>query len=295
MNIRLLRVFVAVCREMSITKAGKALHLTQPAVSNAIAELEAYLGYKLFERRDRRLYITEAGQLLLERAAHFLAGYDELEQAARALGAKAPVRIGSTITLATNLLPGVIRAVEARFPGRQLLVTVHNAAAIQRLLAENRLDMAFLEGVFAQPRYVRHPLPPYALAVVCHPGYPLAAQAKISVPALAGEKLLLREKGSAIRDTFDSALLLRHQSARPMWESANSQVLLEAALAGIGVAVLPAFLVRDAVETGALAALRVEGLSLDCPNQIVIHESKPLDEVMQGVIDTAMEIAAGQG
>ena len=101
----------------------------------------------------------------------------------------------------------------------------------------------------------------YRLAVVCAPGYRPAGEA-LTLRELCADRLLLRQKGSAIRDTFDSAVLLSGLEPRPVWTSINSTALIEAAKAGLGITILPDLLVQSALEAGSLVELRVRDLSL---------------------------------
>lgn len=115
--------------------------------------------------------------------------------------------------------------------------------------------------------------PPWPLSP---PRYPLAARGPLSLDDLLTAELLLREPGSAIRDAFDSALLLRGRCAEPAWTSVNSPALAAAAREGLGVAVLPACLTEADVAAGRLVRLEVEGLTLRNQSQLVVHRDKTI-------------------
>lgn len=107
------------------------------------------------------------------------------------------------------------------------------------------------------------------------PSHPLATRSPLSLDDLLTAELLLREPGSAIRDAFDSALLLRGRCAEPAWTSVNFPALA-AAREGLGVAVLPACLTEADVAAGRLVRLEVEGLTLRNQNQLVVHRDKTI-------------------
>ena len=243
MNLRHLHIFQTVCEENSVTKAAERLFMTQPAVSHAISELEEELNVTLFDRISRRLYLTQAGRILLEKTQVFLEMYDDLEACVKNLESNAPLRIGSTITLANYILPGAMNHFEAAYGYPPAHVFVDNAREIEAKLCAHELDLALLEGVPRGEQLVTIPLESFQLSIVCSPAHPLAGKT-IALDALLKERLLLREPGSAVRDTFDSALVLHGAAAVPLWTSANSQALVQAASHNLGLAVLPDIVVR---------------------------------------------------
>ena len=146
MNIRHLRIMKAVSEEASMSRAAEKLYMSQPGISHAIAELEAEVGAPLFDRICRRIQLNEAGKLFLDKAVRLLELYDELEQGAPELARRAPVRLGSSITIANFQLPAIIRTLERKCPATPFHVTVDNALVLQERLLSNELDAALVEG-----------------------------------------------------------------------------------------------------------------------------------------------------
>lgn len=287
MTIRHLRVFQAVCAAGSVTGAAEALYMTQPAVSRAVRELEEETGLRLFDRLSHRLCLTQAGALYLEKVGRLLALYGELEEGAAAFERRAPLRLGSSITIANDALPSLLRQFAARCPDTPVQVTVERAAEVIRLLEAGGVDMAFVEGPAEGP-FRRFVFSHYELLTVCAPDHPCAG-ASLPLERLAGEAWLLREKGSAVRETFDSALVLRELSVKPAWTSVNSQALVQAAMAGLGLAILPDRLVAEYLRSGALAQVRVEGCTLRNDNALLVHRDKDLTEPMAILRDLALQ------
>lgn len=281
MNTRHLKIFLAVCDCMSITKAAKQLYITQPAVSQAITELEREMGFPLFDRISRRIYLTESGKLFYKKTVAVIDLLNDLENSASEILQKTPLRIGSSITLASYLLPCAIRLLETNCPQTPIRVTVDNAKTIESLLLKNEIDLALVEGVISENNYSKLSLPDYHLTIVCSPSHPFASLSEITIPHLVRQKLLLREKGSAIRDTFDSILFLENQAAKPAWESVNSQSLLEASKQGLGIAVLPAKAAESSIQEGSLIPLQIKGLTLNCPNQLLYHRNRILPDAAE--------------
>ena len=276
MNLRQLEVFRAVCEQGGFTRAAQSLYMTQPAVSHVIAELEKEAGCPLFDRISRRIYLTEAGRIFLEKARQILELHEELSAGFPALTGQAPLRIGSGITIANFHLPTILRRCRRLDGFPSVRVTVDQAGRIEEALLNSELDVALIEGVVRHPHLIRQPFSSYDTAAFCAPSHPLATRSPLSLDDLLTAELLLREPGSAIRDAFDSALLLRDRCAEPAWTSVNSPALAAAAREGLGVAVLPACLTEADVAAGRLVRLEVEGLTLRNQNQLVVHRYKTI-------------------
>ena len=276
MNLRQLEVFRAVCEQGGFTRAAQSLYMTQPAVSHVIAELEKEAGCPLFDRISRRIYLTEAGRIFLEKARQILELHEELSAGFPALTGQAPLRIGSGITIANFHLPTILRRCRRLDGFPSVRVTVDQAGRIEEALLNSELDVALIEGVVRHPHLIRQPFSSYDMAAFCDPSHPLATRSPLSLDDLLTAELLLREPGSAIRDAFDSALLLRDRCAEPAWTSVNSPALAAAAREGLGVAVLPACLTEADVAAGRLVRLEVEGLTLRNQNQLVVHRDKTI-------------------
>lgn len=291
MNIRQLTIFQKVCQERQFTRAADKLYMTQPAVSRAVRELEEELGYPLFERMGRKIYLTGAGQTFLDKVDRLLDAYDQLITPGMAEEERSPIRVGSSITIANFRLPAILKRFEKLCPQVPVRVTVERAASIEQRLLENTIDLAMMEGVVRHPELQKTPLSVYPIAVVCAAGYSLSRTGgPISLDTLLAQKLLLREPGSAVRESLDSALTLRHAVAQPYWVSVNSQALIQAAAEGLGVAVLPRILVEDWLDKGRLCEIQVEGLQLENTNYLVIHPEKHLTGPMKQLIHLMIEM-----
>ena len=256
-----MQILRAVARTGSFTKAAEHLYLTQSAVSHAVKELEEEAGTLLFERLKKCVRITESGRMLLEESLPLLSSFQALEGRLGRLECQAPIRIVSSITIASFWLPRLLRRFSSACPQTPVEVEVVSAGEAMAILREGGADLALVEGAVPLGAFRCVPFASYRLAVVCAPGYRPAGEA-LTLRELCADRLLLRQKGSAIRDTFDSAVLLSGLEPRPVWTSINSTALIEAAKAGLGITILPDLLVQSALEAGSLVELRVRDLSL---------------------------------
>lgn len=284
MNIRQLSIFCTVCEEMNFTKAAHKLYMTQPAVSHAIHELEEEIGYPLFDRLSRKIYLTQAGTAFLEKSTRILELYDDLSLKDRHLSQQALLRLGCSITIANTLLPQMLDALKEKCPQTPVKVEINNAEKIEEKLMKNKIDIALMEGAIHQKLLEKHPFTSFELKAFCSPSHPFALRKSISIEEFTKEKLLLREKGSAVRDTLDGALLLHNITADPAWTSVNSQALIQGVKQNQGVSLLPAVLIQEEIENNTLVTVEVEGLTLQNNAYIVYHKDKYLNEAMKALI-----------
>lgn len=291
MKIRHLRIFKAVCEEESITKASEKLFISQPAVSTAITELEHYLGVRLFDRISRKVQLNETGKLFLEKAAKLLALYDDLEMNAKKLEEDATLKIGSSITIANFVLPQVMADFEKACRSTPTRVRVENARSIEKMVSENKVDIGLVEGVVYNKELTNIPFSSSELVIFCSPQHKFANEKLIEVDELKAEKFLLREEGSAIRDVFDSAVLLHNMRVEPVWTSVNSPALIKAVKEDLGISVLPRQKIDEELSSGELIEINVNDLELVSVNHIVFSEGKYQSKSFQ----TLVEIILGKG
>lgn len=290
MTIKQLYIFKVVCEEGSVTKAANRLYLTQPAVSHVINELEVNMGVLLFDRLSKKIFLNETGKLFLEKAVRILDLYDDLEKGGCPLEKHAVLRIGSSITIANYWLPAILKRFEAVCGDTPITVDVNSAKIITDKLLNNEFDIAFIEGPIAPKQLTAIPFSSYQLLAVCSPSHPISSSAEISVTDLAAEKLLLREKGSAVRDVLDSVFLLHGISIEPTYTSVNSGALLQAARHNLGITILPDILIQQEVANGEVTAIPIKNITLANRNHLVFHKDKFKTEPIKILIDSVLMI-----
>lgn len=287
MTLRHIKIFAAVCDCKSATKAAQKLGMAQPAVSLAVRELERYYGVRLFDRISHRLYLTDEGKELLSYARRILSLFDEMENDVRNRDSLGIVRIGSSITVGTCLMPEYVARFRAACPGAGVRVTVDNSAAVEKMVLENRLDFAVIEGLVHSDRIVGRRLLKDELVLVCGAGSEFAGRAELVPEELPGLPFLLREKGSGTRELFESALLTRGLTVEPEWESISTEAIVGAVSRGLGVSVLPLRLVERALAEKSLVRIRVRGLSFQRYFSLILHKDKRLSRTALAFLKAA--------
>ena len=173
MTLRHMRIFAEVYRTRNVTHAAQNLHMTQPAVTRAIQELEQHYGVRLFERLYRHLSPTEAAQRLYAQAVYLLDTFDHMEAAMRDWDSLGVVRVGATVTLGSTILPVLARRFAALYPGIELQAKVANGSVLADALCENQLDLALLENSVSVPDLHTEPIGTDCLCAVLAPAHPL--------------------------------------------------------------------------------------------------------------------------
>lgn len=288
MNLRQLKIYVSVCNYGSFTATAKALYMTQPAISHVIHDLEQEIGTALLERTPKNISLTPAGLILFEKATHLLSVYDDLEKEISNLNELAPLRIGSCITVAHTFLIQLIESMKKIYPDLTIPVTIASASIILEKLEKNEIDIAFIEGAFPQDKFYSIQLDSYKIIPVCSPTF--IQSNDLSLQELIKQPLLLREKGSAIRDVFDSELFLHNIEAQPLWTSSNSNVLMKAAIQGMGIAFLPENMILNKVKQGLLKQINIEKIELKNQNHLIYNKYKQLNKSMNDLIILAKEL-----
>lgn len=288
MTLRHLRIFKAIAETGNFTKAAQLLNVTQSAVSHTMHELEDEAGTALFDRLSKGVQLTQSGRLLLEEVTPILSACDNLESHIGSLERTAPIRIVSSITIATFKLPQLLRQFNAIWPDIQVEVEVVSAANAVEILKSGKADIALIEGVAPQGPFNCRKFDSYNLQAVCAPDYPIATT-RLEPAALCSEKLLLREPGSAIRTVLDSELFLAGCTAHPTWCSVNSFALIEAAKAGLGITILPEALLERDIQQHFLIPLELKGLSLKNDMLAVWHKDKYFGEPLQTFLELIIQ------
>ena len=247
-------IFVEVCRFLNFSQGAEALNTTQPAVSLAVKELESHYGVALFERMNRRVYLTPAGEALLATAQDVLRGFQEAEET---LGQGRPLalRVGANVSFGEAGLAQVLGRFRQEHPQVRLRALVANSDKIQSLLAENQLDVGIVDGLGVSERLRAQPLYQEDLVLAAAPGrFPAPA----TVEELAALPLLLREPGSGLRSSVDRVFSQQGLAPQPLLESTSTAALAQAAKAGLGVAILPEALAQreSGLQVGTVPEVR---------------------------------------
>lgn len=272
---RQLEVFVNVALHGSVRHAAEHLHMTQPAASMALAEMERQLDAPVFTRERGRLHLNARGRELLPLAQELLERHADFGRRGSRVGAllHGELRIGASNTVGSyrsgELLGPFVRA----HPQVSIRLSVTNTAMIATALLDHRLDVGCVEGPVTHPLLdVRHWRDDQL--VVCVPiDHPLARKRRLAAADFAGARWVLREPGSAMRATTELALT-QLPPGQIAFELDQTEAIKQIVIAGLGISCLPAVAVANAIAAGRLMALKTPFLDLQRKLSLLVHREK---------------------
>lgn len=284
MTIKHMRIFLEVYRTQNMTKAAKILNMTQPAVTRAVKEVEIYYGLCLFERINRRLFITESGTRFYSHALHIMEAFDMMETELKSRDLSGTIHVGASITIGNYLLPQLTKEFQVKYPSRNVKVLVANGDRIQKKLLDNELDLAFIEGRTDHPDFVTKQVGSDRLVLITPPGHPVMQMEQVELEDLMSWPFLLREEGSTVRALIDSYFAVRGLTLHPLWESASTQAIVRAVSCGLGISFLPEQLAAADIRSGKVMTREIADTNLSREYHLIWHKNKHLTESLQNFI-----------
>lgn len=279
LTLRQFEVFLAVARAESFRRAAEILHLSQPALSQHVAELERVLGARLLDRLGRRVTLTEAGRILEEHALRVFSTLASARETISELSGttRGSLLVGASTTPGIYLMPALMSAFEREFPGISVDLRIANSRVIEEQVRANDLDLGVVGG---------HGLGPGEeclaagvldeLVLIVAPGHPWARRPRLDPARLAQERLLMREEGSATRHVTERALLQASVKIGRTMELGHTEAIKQAVMAGLGVAFVSIYAVRGELETGRLQHVRPRGFRIQRHFHVIHNEARTL-------------------
>ena len=262
-TLRQLRVFEAVSRHLSFSRAAEELHLTQPAVSMQVKSLEEQAGLPLFEQIGKRIHLTEAGRELHARSQAIAR---ELGAAEESLGAMRGLRQGrltiALVSTAKYFAPPLLGRFLKAHAGVTLRLDVDNREKVIAALAGNAVDLAIMGRPPQSPATVAEPFARHPHAIVAAPSHPLASRRRIPLERMAQEPFIIREPGSGTRGLLERLFADRGLALQVSMEMASNETIKQAVAAEMGISFLSLHTVALELATAKLAVLDVVGLPI---------------------------------
>jgi DNA-binding transcriptional LysR family regulator len=292
LTLRQFRVFEAVARHLSFSRAAEELHLSQPAVSMQVRGIEVILGMPLTEQLGKKIFLTDAGREVLHASQAITARLDDLQHNLAQLRS---IDTGRLNIASTSTVNAVATDILARFRGRHPGVAIHldvsNRAAVLDQIVGNRIDLAIMGQVpdglgLDATRFMDNPL-----VVIASPDHPLARKKKISVRELAAESFLVREAGSGTRGAMERFFAARGLEIRSSMEMSSNEAIKQAVQAGLGLGILSLQTLEMELVLKRLVVLKVEGFPILRHWYIVHRADKRLSPVAQAFKDFVMGAA----
>jgi DNA-binding transcriptional LysR family regulator len=279
-TLRQFKVFDAVARHSSFSRAAEELHLTQPAVSMQVKQLGAHAGLPLFEQIGKKIYLTPAGVELLRHGRAILQQFREAEEAmAQLKGASGGKLNVAVISAGDYFFPRLLAEFLRRHPGVTLNLAVHNREELLHQMADNLTDLAVMVRPPRGMDTVSESFAPHPYVIVAAPDHRLAGRRRIPLAVLARERFVVREKGSDTWNSMEDAFGRRLPKLNIAMEITSTETIKQAVIAGMGVSFLSAHTISMELRVRSLVVLDVQGFPLLLNWYVVHRENKRLPPV----------------
>jgi len=282
LTLRQLKIFEAVARHLSFTRASKELHLTQPAVSMQVKQLEEEVGLPLFEQVGKKIFLTDAGQELQRYAGSVLGTlaeanlvFDEMRGLERG---RLRIAVAST---ANYFVPQLLASFCQRHPKVQVSLDVTNRKRLLDALSANDTDLVIMGKPPATMELVAESFMDNPLVVIAPPGHPLAREKRIPLERLQGETFLVREKGSGTRSAMERFFVEHGISLSSAMEMSSSEAIKQGVEAGLGFGLLSLHTLEMELALKRLVILDVDKLPILRKWYIMHRVGKRLSAVAQ--------------
>lgn len=293
-TFRQLRVFSEVARQLSFARAAEVLHLSPPAVTMQVKELEGHVGLPLFERSGRQVALTTAGEYMLVYARKMLATLKDAEDAAARLQRLevGQLTIGMVST-AKYFLPRLLAEFQSEHQGIEIRLSVGNREQLVKMLQGNEVDIAVMGRPPTELATRAEPFAAHPHVFVASTDHPLLKVGHPTVEALRPYGFILRERGSGTRAAMEKFLEKARMEPRVVMEMTSNETIKQAVMAGMGISFLSLHTIGLELETGLIATLDVEGTPIVRGWNVVHTLSKLLSPAAEAFRYFMLERAEG--
>lgn len=275
---RRLQVFHTVARLLSFTKAADALHMTQPAVTFQVRQLEEYFNTRLFDRTHNRISLTEAGQQVYDHADKIFRLYDEMEGRVRELtgNVSGVLMLGASMTVAEYMLPALLGDFKNQYPDVRIRLKVANTDGIVSMVEDNEIDLGVVEAPVSNKNLAVELCRADQLVVVVPPHHELAGRETVAVGELINFPYICREEGSGTREVVQEYLKaagLTLSELDTVMELGSPEAIKGAVEANMGISVLSRTTIHKELTLGSLRGIPLQP-ALERPYSFVHQKQK---------------------
>ena len=261
-----LRVFIAVAKMRSFTRAAEFLNLSQPAVTHQIKNLENTLRTRLFVRFQSRISLTRSGEILLKYAEEigllYKRALEEIQETNNRVAGD--VHIGAASLLGTYLLPTLLGEFKKSYPDVNVSMLVGNSKEILEDLQNDVIELAIVSEPISLPNFEVMPLYRDFLTVIVYPSHPWVARKAILQTDLFGEDFISREVGSGTREICLKALELpgKGRALKTVMVLGSTEAVKMAVIGKMGFSIVSRLAIRAEVELGLLKEIPIKGVTM---------------------------------
>ena len=288
---RRLQVFHTVARLLSFTKAAESLHMTQPAVTFQVRQLEEYFNTRLFDRAHNRISLTEAGKRVYEYADDIFELYAKMDNAVRDLTGEISgvLIIGASTTIAEYMLPALLGDFKKKYPDVNVQLRVSNSDGIVHMVENNDIDLGVVESPVLNKNLVVEECRKDRLVAIVPPQHALSKKKEVTIKELLEHEYIAREEGSGTREVIHEQLAeagMKSADLHISMELGSPEAIKGAVEAGMGVSIVSEVTIHKELEIGTLVALELTP-SLERPFSFVHQKQKFRQRAMDELLEFA--------
>jgi DNA-binding transcriptional LysR family regulator len=283
---RQMKVFQVVAEQLNYTRAAQLLHLSQPAVSMQVKQLEDAVGLPLFEHTGRKIQLTEAGREIYQYARTMFQTFEEMEEVIAAMKGLGTGHLKIAVASTVNYFaPRLLAAFSRNYPGIDLHLDVTNRQRLMELLINNEIDIVLMGRPPKDIELEYEPFMENPLVVIAPPGHPLHGQERIPAQRLGEEVFIMREDGSGTRLAMERFFAERNIAISTGMQMTRNEAIKQAVRAGMGLGVVSSHTIELELETGRLVVLDVDGFPLRRYWYMVYRKGKRLSPAAKAFHD----------
>ncbi len=284
MNVtfRQLRLLEAVARNSSFTRASEELHLTQPAVSTQIKQLEEEIGMPLFEQMGKKIFLTEAGKEVYAFSRAIAQQFHDIESVLDDMKGVKRGTLAITVTSTGKYFaPYLLAAFIKRYPGTQVHLEVTNREEVVQQLQDNTPDLAIMgtppDNIELRAQaFMQNPL-----VIIAPPDHPLVSVSRVPLNRLVEENFILRERGSGTRNAVERFFQQRGIKFNASMEMSRNEAVKHAVMAGLGLGIVSLHTLEFELALNRVAILSVEGFPIMKEWYLVHRSGKRMSPIAQ--------------
>jgi DNA-binding transcriptional LysR family regulator len=285
-TLRQMKVFMVVAEHLNFTRAAKALHLSQPAVSMQVKQLEEAVGLPLFDQAGKKILLSEAGREIYQYARTIFQTFEEMDEVIAALKGLGTGHLNIAVASTVNYFaPRLLAAFSRSYPGIDLHLDVTNRQRLMGLLKSNEIDIVLMGLPPEDIELEYEPFMENPLVVIAPPGHPLEGETKIPIQRLQDEVFIMREEGSGTRLAMERFFAEQHIEISTGMQMTRNEAIKQAVRAGMGLGVVSTHTIELELETGRLVVLDVAGFPLQRHWYLVYRKSKRLSPSARAFVD----------
>ncbi|WP_088008074.1 LysR family transcriptional regulator [Indiicoccus explosivorum] len=271
-----LEIFVTIAEQKNFTRAGELLHMTPSAVSLSLKSLEKKMGVKLFDRTNKYVQLTEAGQILYTHAKEILIKYEHMYYVVKETDPSlhTPLSIGAAYTFGEYFLPSIIYAFNKKHPGIIPDITIQNSEIIAKKIHRQELDIGFIvEGEVSDLDVNINLFSQDQMVIVAEPNHPLIKNKAVDLEILEAETWIIRESGSGTREVTEKLFSQLGIAPKKIMSFGSSQTIKESVALGLGISYLSRFVVKKDIQSGTLGSVNLKDYTNKSSFYYVTHKS----------------------